>query len=127
VTEYKNSLNEMKQNRFIEMGGTKAIIINFNYLYPSSETFINVLIMFEVSTLGQVVPVRFEASPFKMSGFAKNNQKSPAGLIDALKFVLVVYTANAVVHVFQSYKTVENIFRIQSITENMIDLMIIYL
>jgi hypothetical protein len=62
-----------------------------------------------------------------MSGFAKNNQKSPAGLIDALKFVLVVYTANAVVHVFQSYKTVENIFRIQSITENMIDLMIIYL
>ena len=61
-----------------------------------------------------------------MSGFAKNNN-SPAEMVDALKFVLVIYTAYAVMTVFQTYKTVEMIFRLSNITDNFIDLMIIYL
>jgi hypothetical protein len=37
--------------------------------------------------------------PFRMSGFAANND-SPANIVDALKFVLVIYTAKAVLEVF---------------------------
>jgi hypothetical protein len=73
------------------------VIINFNYLYPSSEYFVSVIMMFEFSGVGQVIPTRFDASPFRMSGFAKNNNSKSVQYVDGLKFVLVVYTAYAVI------------------------------
>jgi hypothetical protein len=53
--------------------------------------------VFEFSGVGQVIPTRFDAQPFRMSGFAKNNNSKEVQYVDGLKFVLVVYTAYAVI------------------------------
>lgn len=117
----------MRQGQFTEGGATKAVIINFNYLYPSSEYFVSCLMVFEFSGVGQVIPTRFDAQPFRMSGFAKNNNSKEVQYVDGLKFVLVVYTAYAVIQIFGTYKTIEQIFRFSNVTDNFIDIGIIYL
>jgi hypothetical protein len=71
--EYATKIKEMKSNRYINLGGTKMVSIDFGFMFPSSTYFVNVNMLFEFSSLGQVIPTRFEATPFKLSSF------SPAG------------------------------------------------
>ena len=52
VAEYKEELQQMRTGKFAEKGATKAIIINFNYLYPSSEYFVSTLMILEFSATG---------------------------------------------------------------------------
>lgn len=89
--EYTTKIKEMKSNRYISPGATKMVLIDFAFMFPSSTYFVNVNMMFEFSSLGQVIPTRFEATPFKLSSFsvAGDNQ---TGIIDLLKFLLVIYT-----------------------------------
>jgi hypothetical protein len=61
-----------------------------------------------------------------MSAFANNN-KDIIKTIDTLKFLLVIYTFYCVVINMTKYGSLELIFRMSNIWENIVDIMIIFL
>ena len=73
-------------------GGTKAIDIDFSFMYPSISYFVNVNILFEFTIYGQVIPTRFDVRSYKLSSFAGHNIDDSLKAIDTLKFMLVIYT-----------------------------------
>lgn len=65
----------MKKEDFIKIGETKALIIDFNKLYPSSGLFVTTLMLLEFTHSNQVIPTRLDVLPFKMSPFSKFNKE----------------------------------------------------
>jgi hypothetical protein len=114
----------MRSNRYITLGATKMVMIEFGFMFPSSTYFVSVNMLFEFSSLGQVVPTRFEATPFKLSSFstAGDNQTKA---IDFLKFILVIYTFIQVLENFMSKKSMWDVFSFSVLADNFVDLIII--
>ena len=79
--------------------------------------------LFEMTVQGQVIPTRMDILPYKYSAFASNNI-DPTGPIDVMKIMLVIYTVTVVC---QNFKKQKSIFLFSNITDNFIDLMIIFL
>jgi hypothetical protein len=50
--EYATKIKEMKSNRYINLGATKMVLIDFGFMFPSSTYFVNVNMLFEFSSLG---------------------------------------------------------------------------
>jgi|TARA_B110000285_G_scaffold141549_1_gene158336 hypothetical protein len=84
-------LTEMKYNKYIDYGPTKAIDIDYSLVFPSTGYFVSVNMLFEFSAQGQIIPTRLDASPYKLSGFADKNE-TPTLTYDLLKQSLVIYT-----------------------------------
>lgn len=101
------------------------IDIDFNFLYPSTEYFVSVNMMFEFTSSGQVIPTRIDVLPYKLNSFATHGNPH-AGNIDILKFILVLYTFYCVFLNYQSY-SLSKVLSIGAILENGLDLTIIFL
>ena len=84
-------------------GGTKAVDIDFSFMYPAISYFVNVNILFEFSTYDQVIPTRFDVRSYKLSSFAGHNIDNSLKAIDTMKFMLVLYTLYKVVSKVTSY------------------------
>jgi hypothetical protein len=89
--DYNRITKEMRNNRYITLGATKAVNIEFVLMFPSSSYFVAVNMLFEFSSLGQVIPTRFEVLPFKISAFSTAGDNRVKA-IDTLKGLLVLYT-----------------------------------
>ena len=59
----------MYQYNYIKIGATKAIDIDFTYLFPRKGIFVNVNMLLEFTMQGQVIPTRFDVMPYKLSPF----------------------------------------------------------
>jgi len=123
--EYNTIIKEMRSNKYINMGATKMVLIDFGFMFPSSAYFVSVNMLFEFSSLGQVIPTRFEATPFKLSSFstAGDNQTK---FIDFLKFLLVIYTFIQVLENFMSKKSLWDVFSLSVFADNFVDMNIIF-
>jgi hypothetical protein len=71
------------------------IDIGFNVLFPSDAYYVSVNLLVEISSMGQVIPTRLDVLPYKMGAYARYKEDN-TGVIDGLKFVLVIYTCYAV-------------------------------
>ena len=60
----------MRRDGFVTKGPTKVFTIAFTHMYPSSSYMVTVLLTFEFTNLGQVIPSRFDAQTYRMSAFA---------------------------------------------------------
>lgn len=116
----------MMQNNYIVLGKTKMVDMDFSVLYPSTSYFVNVNMLVEFSTMGQVIPTRIDVLPYKLSAFAEFNPDATK-TIDVLKMLLVLYTCYAVLVNICGQKSIQNIFRLRNIWDNFVDLTIIYL
>lgn len=116
----------MKDDSYIKIGSTKMVDIDFTLSYPSTAYFVSVNMVIEFTSMGQVIPTRIDILPYKLSGFSDFGNTT-SHTIDILKILLVVYTLYAVLTNFQSYGTIENIFRLKNIWANIVDIMIIIL
>jgi hypothetical protein len=85
----------MKNNKYIELGKTKLIDIDFALSIPSLTYFLSVNMMFEFTSMGQVVPTRIDVMPYKLSPFTRFKEDNTS-ITDAAKFLLVLYTFYAV-------------------------------
>lgn len=81
----------MEEQNYYKIGQTKAISIDFTYLYPRTGTFVNVNMLLEFSLLGQVIPTRFDILPYRLSPFNSYSNADSQFIVDAIKAVLCLY------------------------------------
>ena len=84
------------------------------------------MMMFEFLPSGQIIPTRFDVQPYKMSGFAKPNEKSKA-VTDCLKFLLNLYNFQIVIENFRNKKTLSRMLSYENLSGNFVDMVIIFL
>lgn len=95
----------MKKVGYLKIGQTKAVNIDFTWLFPSTAEFVNFNALFEFHTLGIIIPTRFDVQPYHMSPFDSNIFSSGLGIMDFIKLLLVTYQAWEVFQYIKSYKT----------------------
>ena len=116
-------MQELKSSNYLSIGPSKIVNIDFTLFFPSTGYFLSINMLFEMTVQGQVVPTRMDILPYKYSAFASNNI-DPTGPIDVMKIMLVIYTVTVVC---QNFKKQKSVFLFSNITDNFIDLMIIFL
>lgn len=125
---YKEFIWEIEEMRksFIEPGATKSIDIDFSLCFPDTGYFVGVNILIELSSSGQIIPTRMDILPYRMSAFSPYCEDINK-YIDTLKVMLVVYTIQCVVGNFMKSKTCERACSFVNMSENAIDIMVIFL
>mmetsp|Transcript_8766 Transcript_8766/g.14874 ORF Transcript_8766/g.14874 Transcript_8766/m.14874 type:complete len:148 (+) Transcript_8766:353-796(+) len=116
----------MRAEKYIELGKTKMVDIDFSLSFPATSYFLSVNLLVEFTSQGQVVPTRIDCLPYKLSAFATHN-KDPTGTIDLLKFCLVIYTAFVVAQNYLQLKTLRNMLKFQNLIDNATDITIVFL
>ena len=116
----------MRENKYIAIGPTKMVAINFQMYYPSNDYYLSVFMLFEFLPTGQIIPTRFDCQPYKMSGFAKPSKKGKA-VLDVVKFLLNLYNLQIVLENFYRKKTLSKMFSFDNLSSNFVDIVIIYL
>lgn len=58
--------------------------------------------MFEFTSMGQVIPTRIDVMPYKLSPFTRYKEDSTS-VVDGVKFLLVLYTFYAVADRYKMY------------------------
>jgi len=111
----------------VYIGHTKAVDIDFTYLFPSSGLFTNVNLLFEFTISGQVVPTRFDITPYRLSPFANSIFESDTGVLDIFKFLLVIYQCYDVLQYIAQFKTFKKICRVSVFMHQSCEIMIILL
>jgi len=100
--------------------------IDFSLSIPSTSYFVAVNMLIEFSPTGQVVPTRIDVLPYKLSPFSDFKEDNTS-TIDALKFLLVLYTTYIVMQNFWQYYKKKTLLQVKNLWENFGDLMIIML
>ena len=59
----------MRDHDYIQIGETKAINIDFTYMFPHKGIFININMLLEFTLHGYVIPTRFDVQPYKLSPY----------------------------------------------------------
>jgi len=118
----------MKESNYIETGKTKMVDIDYTIMIPHLAYFLSVNMMFEFTSMGQVIPTRIDVMPYKLSPFTKYKEDATS-FVDGLKFLLVLYTFYAVVDRYKTYarqgKLLSNFGA--NLLENFIDMLIVAL
>jgi hypothetical protein len=126
--EFRDRLDLMNDEGFISVGKTKMIDVDFSVAVPSSNYFVSVNCLMELTVMGQIIPTRLDALPYKLSPFADFKEDGTA-IIDWFKILLVVYT---VVALQMDYKVKSTIVKSKmkaflfTLSENIIDLFVIF-
>ena len=118
----------MKQNKYVELGKTKMVDIDYAICIPHLQYFLSVNMMFEFTSMGQVIPTRIDVMPYKLSPFTKYKEDSTS-FIDGLKFLLVLYTFYAVADRYKTYARQGKFWSDfgPNLLENFIDILIVTL
>ena len=95
----------MQKHEYVKRGETKAVNIDFTFMFPSTAYFVNVNMLIEFTLLGQVIPTRFDVNPYRLSTFNKQFDNESTRVIDFFKFLLVLYTIWAVLTDLAKYKS----------------------
>jgi hypothetical protein len=124
--DFLEEIKEMRHNKYIKIGPTKIVDIDFSLIFPTSSYFVAVNMLLEFTPQGQVVPTRIDILPYKFGAFAKYNI-DPTGTIDIFKFMLVIYTVTIVVQNFMALKTWRKMLTMTAFFDNFTDMMVIFL
>lgn len=116
----------MKADGYTKIGPTKALSITFTLFYPSSEYFVSVTMLFEFTSLGQVIPTRFDALPYRLSAFAPA-QTGTIAFIDTLKYLMVIQTIYVIYDKLRKKGNVLNLVKWSTVQDNVIDIIIVLL
>lgn len=99
----------MRAASYIRIGQTKALNIDFTWLFQSTGIFVNFNALIEFHTLNIIIPTRFDVQSYQESPFEKSIFQSRASLIEAIKILLVAYQAWEIVQHIKSYRYFANI------------------
>lgn len=116
----------MRQHNYIKIGQTKAIDIDFTYLFPRIGLFVNVNMLLEFTLQGQVIPTRFDVLPYKLSPFYRHNDIQAQIIIDIFKAFLVLYIIWTIMTDLAKYKSISQILSFKAISNNFYDLLIVF-
>lgn len=94
--DFVKVLSDLKSQKYIEPGASRALNIDFTLLYPSSRYFINVELLIEFTRFGDVITTRQDIAPYLISPFSKNIT-TPMQYVTAIKLILLFYTIIKVV------------------------------
>lgn len=76
--------------------------IDYAISIPHLAYFLSVNMMFEFTSMGQVIPTRIDVMPYKLSPFTQYKEDATS-FIDGVKFILVLYTFYAVSDRYKTY------------------------
>lgn len=65
-------IKKMIDEEYVKLGETKAVMINYNVLYLTTDIYVSVHMLVEFATNGQVIPTRFDVLPFRLNAFASH-------------------------------------------------------
>jgi hypothetical protein len=103
--EFDEIIDEMAPS-WLEIGPTKMVAIEFAQIIPATNYFTTVLMLFEFTALGQVIPSRLEIMPYKLSPFS-SFKEDVTSTLDLLKVFLNLYNVYSVIERYGVLKQIK--------------------
>lgn len=103
LDEFNRKIDEMERFEYIKIGQTKAVDIDINLAVPSTNYFVSINMLFEFTPLGQIIPTRLDALPYKLSPFAAYKE-DVTSILDWIKVMLNFYNMYVIVAWFKFIK-----------------------
>ena len=90
-SQYKQMLDIMRHEKYIDKTYTKGIYLGFTLQYPATEYFVYCQMLIEMLPAGEHYPTRIDIYPFKV-GILNEYASPQIRFIDTMKILLVLQT-----------------------------------